>query len=770
MVQSNLDFTRSYVRTEEYDLTQQVSATDGTVGYVQGQFHRGSALPTYTSPTTFYNLYGPTSDPSIGFAWDTSSIFLNSSANLLIQRVTNNALYAGLDVILDDDATYGKRVLVLPFMAGSEVGYDKSGLVNTAGVSEIKFSAKLVTANVFAISITDGETATPISVTFSTDNNTTMTAIALAIEGAMQAYSPTEDGECSVYMEPSSPIADRLTILIRPPHDATLDFSTPTVTLGATQPTVKFVDADTNWLFTMFAENQGIWADNYGGILQGIDQGTRARYRIAFAGPLITANSVVININGVNTTPVVFATDSDTTMAAIAAAIAANSNILSATVEEVAGAINNDRSIMVVAKNPGVAALTISNPVITGGASQTVGIVTQTLTGVDSTGALTLAIYNNSTVNFPVETYTFTLFKQVNGNGDQIYFDSIVNQGPGSSINVRVVGNPALNTATLFAPVKTKLLDPAMVYRDTVAWMNGGDDGDSVTTGQMISALTPITDRVRYPLNIIMAAGYTDISYMQALVSLCEQRGDTTAILDMPQISQLAQDAYNFRQFELDIDSSYGAIYTPNCQITDISTGEDRYIPPSGLVGAAYVYNDSVRNRYAAPAGLNRGVLRQAKGLLVEYTPQDLDLMNPVGINAIVNKKATGPTIMSEQTLQVANSARSSIHIRRTLNLVKTTLSDSLEYSLFEPNTEATRFAVTQLAESVLGPAKQNDGLYDYLIQCDSDNNTPDVEDKDVMICDIYVKPVRVAKGILLRTFVTRTGVSFQEVIAQFTL
>lgn len=770
-VQSNYTFLRSYVRTEEYDLTQIVDSNSGTIGAINGEFHRGPTTPTYVPPSQFYSKYGDKADPSLSFAWDTASVFSAASANMLLTRVTNEALYSGADVVIDDDTVYGQRVLVLPFAQGAQAGYDKSGKLNTSGVSLIKFSAAMAAGDTFEMSITDGATVVPISVAFITDQNTTMAAIALAINSAIQAYSPSLDGGAVVYTETLSTIAPRYTLVLRKPFDASIEFIDPTVEDSGSveRPIVTLVEPEDCWLFTSFAENPGEWGDSYGLKLTGIDQGVRPRYRITFSGPFVTGNVINMTINGTNITPVPFNTDSDTTLQDLADEIALNTNVLNVVVDTVIGAVNNDRSMVITAKAPGTDTLALTAPIVTLGASQPIGVVNSILKGQPSSGALFLSVYNiASGVNASVEDFTFSLFKQTNGRGEQIYFDSIVNQGSGSSINIRVVGNPALSTAAKFEDAKTFLLDPTTVYRPTVAWQNGGEDGLTVTTGQMVESLRQLTDRIRYPFNIMLSAGYTDTLYMQAITNLCETRGDATGILDMPANKQAAQDAYDFRMFELNIDSSYSAIYTPNVQISDISTGEDRFIPPSGPVAAAYVYNDSIRNRFAAPAGLNRGPLRQVRGLAYEYTPEELEMLNPVGVNTIVNKRATGPTIMSEETLQYANSALSSIHIRRTLNDIKTTLADGLEYSLFEPNTESTRFNVVQLAESVLQPAQRNEGVYSYLIKCDEDNNPPDVIDRDVLVVDIFVKPVRVAKGILLRSFITRTGISFNEVVATF--
>ena len=765
MVQSNTYFLRSYVRQQEFDLTQVISSGDGTFGFVQGEFKRGPLKPSYVTPTSYYDKYDAYPDPSLSFAADTSIFFVKASSNLLINRVVNEARHAGSDLVIDNDDTYGLRILGLSFPVGIEEGYLKTGDLPTSGASLLKFDGDLITGNVFEIVITDGSTSTAVTVPYTSSHNETMTAIAVAINSAIQAFSPSLQGTAVVYEETSSPIAKRYTTVLRKPNDASIEFLTPTITGGASQAAVVLKDSSEVWLGSIIAENPGEWAESYGWKLTGINEGTRERYRITFAGPLITGNDVTIFLNEVPTT-VPFNTDNDTTLADIAAAYKASPLVRDAYVEVIAGGSNNDRSLVIVMDEPGPDKVSVDTPTITGGASQTIAVSNRILKGIDSTGIMTLQVFHSNSVNSPIETFRFSLFAQTNGRGENVYYDNVINTGAIASLNIRFIGNPDIATKADFAPIQAQMLSEDIVYKSTITWLRGGDNGLSVTTGKMITELDKFTDRIKYPVNLLLSAGYTDVAYMQALVELAEKRGDCTAILDMPTGVQAAQSSVDFRKYTLNIDSSFGAIYTPNVQIADLATGEKRYVPPSGLVGAAYVYNDAVRNRYAAPAGLNRGPLSYALGLLHEYTPGELELMNPEGINTIVNKPSTGPTIMWQDTLQVAESALRNIHIRRTMNFIKTTLADQLEFVLFDPNSESTRFKVTQLAESVLAPAYRNEGLYSYLIKCDDDNNTPEVIDLDILICDIYVKPVRVAKGILLRSFITITAVSFSEVVA----
>ena len=64
--------------------------------------------------------------------------------------------------------------------------------------------------------------------------------------------------------------------------------------------------------------------------------------------------------------------------------------------------------------------------------------------------------------------------------------------------------------------------------------------------------------------------------------------------------------------------------------------------------------------------------------------------------------------------------------------------------------------------------AKNNEGVYDYLIVCDERNNTPDVIDANELRVDIYIKPVRTAEFILVTFYATRTSANFEELITGY--
>ena len=58
-------------------------------------------------------------------------------------------------------------------------------------------------------------------------------------------------------------------------------------------------------------------------------------------------------------------------------------------------------------------------------------------------------------------------------------------------------------------------------------------------------------------------------------------------------------------------------------------------------------------------------------------------------------------------------------------------------------------------------------GITDFLVVCDTSNNTPQVIDNNEFRADVYVKPARSINFITLTFVATRTGVAFSEVVGR---
>lgn len=719
-------------------------------------------LTFYPNGRRFLELNGK-ADPSISHGHDCFLAFLDESANGWAKRVTNGALYAGTTYLVDRRSKYapaavnGKyagRTLHYDFQVGSETGY-ADGLPD---VTLITFADMLVTGNAFQMDITDGEDVETVNVTFSSNHNTTIQNIAAAVNVALSSFG--SGGISQVMTEPVSG-SDSYVIFIRNPIGTTLLFNTPTITGGTTQTTV-YADPQAR-LFDVFAENPGDWANDVGVKLTGFDQGTRQRFRLTLSNPLVSLNSFTCNINGRSIGPVVFATDSDNTMEMIAATIQSDIDIDTAEVQVVPGARNNDRSIDIVVKPAYPGAVTISGGVVTGGVSQPSVLIRETLRGVASTGEFSLEVYERPNTSLFVESFRVTLGKRVDNRNRQQQIDKMVNSSVGST-RVRIA-IPDYARDYVFQP---ELYLGSYVIDKTINWLNGGDLGVAAMNSQIREGWQAFRNRQRVPANLLINAGYTDPSVQQEMVALAEYRYDAFAVLDMPTEQQGTQAAFNYRMQTMNIDSSYGAIYTPDLLVQDDDSDEQRYIPPSGHVAAAYAYTQRTAAIWFAPAGIQRGKLRRVQGLRVDYELQDRELLSPNGVNCIIDRDGVGPVIWDEVTLSMSQSVLSGVHARLLANWIEVSYADGLDYvALFEPNNVATQYKAEQVGRKLLQPIKDKGGLYDFEVVTDSRINTDEVVEDEMMLVDVYLDIVRTAKRIVITGILTPKGAKFAELIVQ---
>jgi phage tail sheath protein FI len=89
-----------------------------------------------------------------------------------------------------------------------------------------------------------------------------------------------------------------------------------------------------------------------------------------------------------------------------------------------------------------------------------------------------------------------------------------------------------------------------------------------------------------------------------------------------------------------------------------------------------------------------------------------------------------------------------------------------LKYFLFEQNDSFTRLAIINMLDPFLRDLVARRGIYDYLLVCDSRNNTPERIDRNELWCDVYIKPVHSAEYIQLNLVSTKTGASFETLVA----
>jgi hypothetical protein len=240
--------------------------------------------------------------------------------------------------------------------------------------------------------------------------------------------------------------------------------------------------------------------------------------------------------------------------------------------------------------------------------------------------------------------------------------------------------------------------------------------------------------------------------------------GKDSKVIDSTE-KTFSTDIYNplkaaFGQYE----SNYAATYGNWVKILDLYTTRKMWLPFSGYGAAVFARSDAAANTWSAPAGFTRGAF-SALDLAFNPNQKQRDRLYEISVNPVVLFSGEGYVVFGQKTLQTRPTAFDRINVRRLFLTLERAVQRTIKYFVFEPNTDFTRNRVKNVLTPIFEYAKNTEGVYDYLLVCDERNNTPDSIDRNELIVDIYLKPVRTAEFVLVNFIATRTAQDFQELI-----
>lgn len=367
---------------------------------------------------------------------------------------------------------------------------------------------------------------------------------------------------------------------------------------------------------------------------------------------------------------------------------------------------------------------------------------------------------NYSGVNdVPVESFYVTLYKNINGYGDQTHIEDVVNR---KSNLIRVRLNPLAD------------VDACKVFYDSNVFFSGGTIGMMPSRGQTQTGWELYRDPEAVDVNIFIQGGailgmsLNDVAEVQrTMTTIAESRMDCVALLDVPATEQKMVDARNYVINTLNRSSSYASIYTPDIKILDTYNDIEVFIPPSGFAAASCVVCDRDFGVFYANAGMIRGTVDQGLSAREIYDQGSRNVLNDANINVLRQfLDGSGIKIFGADTLQVMDSALSNLPVRRLMCFIEKSLAVTHLYSVFDPNNVITRSKIESISDRFLRPIKDAGGLYWYQIVCDESNNPPDVIAAGDLNLTIAFDPTIFAKRIQIEANILKTGANFREVAA----
>lgn len=190
-----------------------------------------------------------------------------------------------------------------------------------------------------------------------------------------------------------------------------------------------------------------------------------------------------------------------------------------------------------------------------------------------------------------------------------------------------------------------------------------------------------------------------------------------------------------------------------------------RWIPLNGDIAGLAARTDTTNDPWFSPAGFTRGNIKNVVKLAWNPKQAQRDDLYNIGVNPVVSFPGQGVLLYGDKTLLSRPSAFDRINVRRLFIALEKTIARYAKAQLFEFNDEFTRSAFRNAVDPYLRDVKARRGITDYLVVCDSTNNTAQVIDNNQFVGDIYVKPTRSINYIQLNFVAVRSGVSFQEVV-----
>ena len=297
-------------------------------------------------------------------------------------------------------------------------------------------------------------------------------------------------------------------------------------------------------------------------------------------------------------------------------------------------------------------------------------------------------------------------------------------------------------------------------------------------------AIDTVGDPESVDMNLMAAPGLTNTSLTQHMISVCEDRADAMALIDLPSVYLPTAEAYYADKAsrigttpqgaatslkDRRIDSSYGATFYPWVQTRDENTGAAVWLPPSAAMLGVLASSERKAQLWFAPAGFNRGGLSEgAAGIPIsavteKLTSKERDLLYEASINPIASFPSTGIVVFGQKTLQERQSALDRINVRRLVIYLKKQISVISTKILFEQNVQTTWNRFTGLVEPFLANVKSNFGISDYKLILDESTTTPDLVDQNIMYAKIMVKPARSIEYIAIDFVIASTGASFDD-------
>jgi phage tail sheath protein FI len=180
---------------------------------------------------------------------------------------------------------------------------------------------------------------------------------------------------------------------------------------------------------------------------------------------------------------------------------------------------------------------------------------------------------------------------------------------------------------------------------------------------------------------------------------------------------------------------------------------------PCGVVAGVIARTDASRGVWKAPAGLD-ATLNGVPRLSVSLTDQETGELNPLGINCLRVRPATGPVIWGARTRQGDDRLDSEwryISVRRLALYIEESLYRGTQWAVFEPNDESL-WAQLRLNTGAFMQTLFRQGAFQgqtpqeaYLVKVDKETTTQTDIDRGIVNMIVGFAPLKPAEFVIIK-------------------
>jgi hypothetical protein len=279
--------------------------------------------------------------------------------------------------------------------------------------------------------------------------------------------------------------------------------------------------------------------------------------------------------------------------------------------------------------------------------------------------------------------------------------------------------------------------------------------------------------------NLISAPGYTEVA-PQMINLNADIKNVAFVVSETPmRLSNNATEVTNwatggtgttFQDEVLNVHDTYTGVWYSCGQTTDLS-GNAIIMPPSYMALAGIIYSDNISYQWFSPAGTTRGVVTNASAIgyvdgttgnfVTNSVNQGLrDVLYTNNVNPITFIPNSGILLWGNLTRDANGQATAlgSINIVRLICYLRYRLNILSRPFLFQPNDKITRDQISAITSQMLNTLISQRAISDYLVVCDTSNNTPATISARELFMDVAIVPITDVEFIYIPLIIDQPG------------